>query len=183
MAGITTDSIRSYIDLPCVRCMPNAAISLGSGITAFYANNCDDSLLSSLHDIFDGTGVSLWLKDEQYMNAMTAISGSGIAYLFYFMGIMEKMAIEIGIPKEVTMSLVAQTFCGAGELIMNDLYMESERHASMSLQDRIKSISSKGGTTEAALKVLSTSNVEQEFSNAIKQAYQRAAELSIEYSK
>jgi len=169
-AGIKTSKIEKYLKKTAViRVMPNTAALIGEGAIALSAgkraNKADiklaEKLLSSC-----GTVVTVKEKD---MDAVTAVSGSGPAYVFYVTEIMGKTAEKMGLSKETAKKLVNQTLLGASKMLI----------ATGECPDILRQkVTSKGGTTEAAFKVLSNKKFADIFESAIFSAMKKSKELS-----
>jgi len=173
MAGIKISSIEHSLDHKnVVRAMPNTPAQLGFGITAFTVNTATDMELVSVADtLFETTGKAVFMKDEELLDAVTALSGSGPAYFFYFVKYMVEAGKEMGMEEHVSSMLVKQTMLGAFQILNNSKY---------SLDQMIQSVASKGGTTEAALKQFEQHSIGANIKTAIKAAEKRAKELSKE---
>ena len=144
-----------------VRAMPNLALVIGQGMTGIYAPpTLPQDLQYKLSCLFSAVGQVIWAEDEDQLNIVTAISGSGPAYFFYFMELMQNTAIQMGLSPETAIQLAKQTAYGAAKLAM-----ESPESVEM-LRKRI---TSKGGTTEAALSV---------FQNGLPDLIQKAMEAA-----
>ncbi len=172
-AGITIDNLKNWLkcnDLPIVRCMPNTPALVQSGMTGLYANEYVSEEQNDLAEsIMRAVGSTLWLKNEELLNAVTAISGSGPAYYFLVMEAMQKAAIKMGLTVDQARLLVLQTAFGAAKLAL-----ESSDDATK-LRERV---TSKGGTTEAALTKLMQGGLEELFEEALNAAKERSIELS-----
>ncbi|TNE67738.1 MAG: pyrroline-5-carboxylate reductase [Alphaproteobacteria bacterium] len=148
-AGITLSHMKEGIgaDALYVRTMPNTPAAVGAGITGMVAGaglSEDDRHL--VQRLLDATGQSVWIADEDQMNTVTAVSGSGPAYVFHLIECMAAAGVEEGLPEDVAMRLARQTIVGAARL----LDVEADVPVGK-LRDRV---TSPGGTTAAALKVL-----------------------------
>jgi len=169
-AGITTDFIGGRLGdgTRVVRVMPNTPALVGAGASAIcsgkYATGED---IAESEQIFAALG-KVYRFDESMMDAVTAVSGSGPAYLFLFAECLEKAAINAGLPEGEAAGLVAQTLFGAAKLLI-----ESSEPAS-ALRARV---TSPGGTTEAAVKVFDECGFEQGIVAAVARALDRAKEL------
>ncbi len=169
-AGITTEFIQSRLGgkTRVVRVMPNTPALVGAGASAIcrgaYAT-ADD--LATTESIFTALG-KVYRDDESLMDAVTAVSGSGPAYLFLLAEGMERAALECGLPENDAAGLVAQTLFGASKLLV-----ESGEDASV-LRERV---TSPGGTTQAALAVLNERGFEESIIAAVNGALNRAKEL------
>lgn len=125
-------------------------------------------------DIFEAVGLALWVDDEKHMDAVTAVSGSGPAYFFLIMEIMEASARELGLPADIGRQLVQQTAYGAARMALES------RDAPAALR---KQVTSPGGTTAAALKILEAGKLRELFLRALTAARDRGVELSNEFGK
>jgi pyrroline-5-carboxylate reductase len=157
-----------------VRAMPNTPALIGEGITAIYPfpHEVGERDLQQAERILGAIGETIRVQDEQegdkLLDAVTAVSGSGPAYVFFFMEAIEQAAGELNLPKEAARRLVLQTFIGAARLAA-----ESPEALSV-LRERV---TSKGGTTEAALKCMTADRIKDSIIRAVKAAYARGAEL------
>ena len=179
-AGVTTTSIKDYIIqenlshlqnfLNIYRAMPNLCASNGDSITGLFGSSVSDITNSknTVSEIFNSVGEILWVKKETDLNIVTAISGSGPAYIFYIMEVMINSAQELGLSEKDAKKLVAMTLIGSGKMGLNI----------QNLKEQISKVSSKGGTTEAALKVFEKENLSLIFNQAIKAAHARSKEIS-----
>ena len=179
-AGVTTTSIRDYIIqenlshlqnfLNIYRAMPNLCASNGDSITGLFGSSVSDITNSknTVSEIFNSVGEILWLKKEADLNIVTAISGSGPAYIFYIMEIMINSAQELGLSEKDAKKLVTMTLIGSGKMGLSI----------QNLKEQISKVSSKGGTTEAALKVFEKENLSLIFNQAIEAAHARSKEIS-----
>ena len=176
-AGVPEKDIRHWLgyDAAIVRVMPNTPALIGAGAAALYANPKVSTAQRTLtKEIFEAVGLALWIDDEKHMNAVTAVSGSGPAYFFLIMEVMEAAARELGLPADVARKLVQQTAYGAARMAL-----ESREDAS-TLR---KQVTSPGGTTAAALKILDSGKLREIFLQALTAARDRGMELSGEFSK
>ncbi len=169
-AGILTDSIAAWLHTErVVRAMPNTPALIGQGQTGLYARpgvSPEDRLL--IEQVMSGTGQYLWVPQESQLDAVTAISGSGPAYVFYFIEAMSRAAEQMGLSAEQARQLSIGTFCGAAELARRST------DSPATLRERV---TSKGGTTYAALTAMDASRVAEHFEEAMEAARLRAAEL------
>lgn len=169
-AGILTDSIASWLQSGrVVRAMPNTPALIGQGQTGLYARpgvSSEDRLL--IEQVMSSTGEHLWVSQESLLDAVTAISGSGPAYVFYFIEAMSRAAERMGLTPEQARQLSIGTFCGAAELARRSPETPAV------LRERV---TSKGGTTYAALTSMQASAVAEHFEQAMEAARLRAAEL------
>ena len=152
-----------------VRVMPNTPVQIQAGVSALYAAPCASAEQRQQAGILLGAvGTCIWLEDEQQMDAVTAISGSGPAYVFYFLEAMQQAGSELGLQPDQARILAMQTFLGAAKLALN-----SEHHfATLRAQ-----VTSKGGTTEQAILTMETNQVKTNIMRAVYAAAHRSAEL------
>ena len=176
-AGVRAEDLARWTGghSPVVRVMPNTPALLGAGMSALYAHeDVSDDQRALAGRIMEGVGRILWLKDEALMDAATAVSGSGPAYFFLFMQALVEGACRMGLDEAQARALVLQTARGAQQLAE-----ESED----SLQDLCRQVTSKGGTTEAALEVLSAAGFEALVMDALEAARRRAEEMGDENAR
>ena len=171
-AGVSIANIKLWLGgqaMPIVRCMPNTPSLVQAGMTGLYANQ---EVSHAQHDLAESTlravGSTLWLSDEDKLDAVTAVSGSGPAYYFLVMEAMQDAAQKLGLTADESRLLVLQTAFGAAKLAL-----ESEDDAGTLRQQ----VTSKGGTTEAALKTLIEGGLPKLFEDALKSAENRSVEL------
>jgi pyrroline-5-carboxylate reductase len=171
MAGITLSRIQSELSHKMVvRAMPNTPAMLGQGITCFCASEgIGFSKLLKIENLINATGRSVYIEDENMIDAVTALSGSGPAYFYYVVKHMVEAGKKMGFDEGLSRLLVKQTMLGAYHLINN---------AELSLDDLIKAVASKGGTTEAALSTFAEANIGEGLEQGILNAEKRAKELS-----
>lgn len=171
-AGIKLSDLGKWAgkDLAIVRAMPNTPALIQAGATALCANKYTSNTQRDLAEtIMRSVGLALWLKDENLMDAVTALSGSGPAYYFLIMEVMEKAATQLGLPQEQARILTLQTAFGAAKMALES------NHDAASLR---KQVTSSGGTTEQALNVLMNGDIEGLFREALEAAKKRSAELA-----
>ena len=150
--------------------MPNAPTLLGMGITGYTAaEGISFNQLIQIERLMNSTGRSVYLENEDLLNGVTALSGSGPAYFYYIVDAMIKAGTEMGIDENLSKLFVKQTMLGAYHLINN-----SEK----SLEELIKDVASKGGTTEAALKVFNDEHLKETLKKGIIAAEKRSQELN-----
>jgi len=169
-AGIKIKTILSLLskDQPIVRVMPNTPVQVGKGISVICYKNIDKKQKIIINKIFLSCGELIEL-DEKYFDAVTAISGSGPAYFCYFIECLFKSAQRLGFSKEIAQRLVLQTALGT-ILLLNKENLKAE--------ELRKKVTSKKGTTEAALNVLQNKDLEKIIYLSVKAAKNRAKELS-----
>ena len=170
MAGVKIGSIKAQLPTAkIIRAMPNLPAQIGMGMTGFTADpSVTLAELFEVHNLLNTTGKSQYFEDESLLDAVTAISGSGPAYVFYFMQAMMKEAELLGFTKAQSELLVAQTFMGAIHLLKGN---------SLTCDEWIKRVASKGGTTEAAINTFDSFRLSEHIGNGLKSAYNRAKEL------
>ncbi|MYM65953.1 pyrroline-5-carboxylate reductase [Pseudoduganella sp. FT55W] len=155
-----------------VRCMPNTPALIGMGITGMVAMaGVSEAQIKAADDILRAVGPTVWLDDESNIDAVTAVSGSGPAYVFYFIEAMQQAAEEMGLSAEQGTQLALATFAGAAQLANR-----SSEPVSL-LRERV---TSKGGTTYAALTSMESSGVKASIITALKAAAARGKELGDE---
>jgi pyrroline-5-carboxylate reductase len=152
-----------------VRCMPNTPALIGQGITGMVAmEGVSAEQKKDADNIMKAVGATVWLDEEAKIDPVTAVSGSGPAYVFYFIEAMQQAAEELGLSAEQGKQLALATFTGAAQLAArspDDVAVLRER------------VTSKGGTTYAALTSMEQSGVKQAIVDAIKAASARGKEL------
>jgi pyrroline-5-carboxylate reductase len=173
-AGISSDSIARWLSSErIVRAMPNTPALIGKGITGLYARpGVTDAERQEVVQIVKSTGDFLWVDAEEQLDAVTALSGSGPAYMFYFMEAMTAAGAEMGLTREQAYQLSVATFIGAGELA------RSSNEPPEILRQRV---TSKGGTTHAAITSMEASDIKALFQRALHAARTRAQELGQEF--
>jgi pyrroline-5-carboxylate reductase len=173
-AGIRSDSIANWLATQrVVRSMPNTPALVGKGMTALFARagaTGDDKAL--VERVIATTGESLWVQDEAQLDAVTALSGSGPAYVFYFLEAMTEAGVEMGLDASQAHRLAVATFVGASELA------RASDEAPAVLRQRV---TSRGGTTHAAITSMHESGMDKLFIRALHAARTRAEELGDEF--
>ncbi|MDZ7861654.1 pyrroline-5-carboxylate reductase [Acidovorax sp.] len=175
-AGIRSDSIAQWLGSErIVRTMPNTPALVGKGMSALFARPAvSEAERRSVQAIMATTGEFLWVDSEKQLDAVTALSGSGPAYVFYFLEAMSRAGTAMGLSVEQAHQLAVGTFVGASELARR-----SDEPPAV-LRQRV---TSKGGTTYAALQSMEKDGVGEAFERAMKAAEQRADELGNEFGK
>ena len=175
-AGITSGSIAGWIGSDrIVRAMPNTPALIGQGMTGLFARPAVSAADRALvEQVLMPTGQLLWVETESALDAVTAVSGSGPAYVFYFIEAMTEAGIEMGLPADQAQRLAIGTFMGASALAHG---------ASEPVSVLRERVTSKGGTTHAAISSLETAQVKDLFKTAMHAAHQRAGELGKEFGK
>ncbi len=173
-AGIRSDSIARWLATErVVRAMPNTPALIGQGMTALLARTAVSSKdRQVIEAVVATTGAHMWLDHEEQLDAVTALSGSGPAYVFYFIEAMLEAGTDMGLDAAQARQLAIATFVGASALA------QASDEPPQTLRERV---TSKGGTTYAALAAMETSGVKQQFKQAMQAARTRAAELGDEF--
>lgn len=171
MAGMRLEQIESVLNQKnIIRAMPNSPAELGMGMTAFSSSkDMPIEQIRKAENLLATTGRTVFFENEELLDAVTALSGSGPAYFFYVVKHMIEAGKKMGFDESTSAMLVKQTMLGSYHLINN---------ANKSLDDLIKAVASKGGTTEAALSVFNEKEVGENLQNGIVKARDRAMELS-----
>lgn len=173
-AGIRTTDLSRWLGAHSriIRVMPNTPALVLSGVSALYAMPGVSGVdRQETEAILSAVGATLWVEREELMDAVTAVSGSGPAYLFYFMEAVMQAARELGLTADEARTLTLETFYGAACLAR-----QSEESPAV-LRARV---TSKGGTTERALRVLGEHGVRDSIVDAVNQAAARSRELGDE---
>ncbi len=153
-----------------VRAMPNTPALVQSGASALYANALtNDAQKSVAESILRAVGVAVWLEDEALMDAVTALSGSGPAYFFLVMEALEEAGVKAGLTRATARLLTLETAFGAAKIALESNESTAELRAR---------VTSKGGITEQALKVLEQGRLRELFEAALKAAQARSVELA-----
>ena len=173
-AGIRSDSIAQWLgNDQIVRAMPNTPALVGQGMTGLFARpqvSAAQRLLAE--QIITTTGQLVWVQQESQLDAVTALSGSGPAYVFYFLEAMQQAGVEMGLPAEQALQLAIGTFSGASQLAAQS------GEAPAVLRERV---TSKGGTTFAALEHMRAADIAAHFVGAMHAAERRAKALGDEF--
>ncbi len=169
-AGIKISTIQSIIgiEVPVIRVMPNTPALIQRGVSALAAGkNVSNEQMDIAHDIFNAVGASFSVEEEM-MDAVTAISGSGPGFIFKIMECFVEAAERQGFDSETALLMIKNTFLGSAMLAEN---------SNNSLSDLRKMVTSPGGTTEAGLKYLDENRIEEIISGTIETATERSVEL------
>lgn len=181
-AGITTHALNNWatggdsnIELPIVRCMPNTPSLLQCGATAMFATpKVGDEQKTLTDNMLNAVGISAWVDNEAAIDAVTALSGSGPAYFFAFMEAMQQAAIKQGLPENIAREFTLQTALGAARMAC-----ESGEEIGL-LRERV---TSKGGTTAAALESFAQNDLNQTVGQAMQAANDRSKSLAEELTQ
>lgn len=168
-AGITAATIESRLgERPVVRTMPNTPLMVGLGAVAMApGKHANASHLAQARKLFDAVGVVVEVQEDQ-LDAVTALSGSGPAYVFYLVELLAKAGVEMGLPADVALKLASQTAYGAGKMLAN---------AKDTPIDLRRKVTSPGGTTQAAVEVMQERKLDTIVIDALKAAQRRSVEL------
>lgn len=176
VAGIRTRDIRRWLCgyTQIIRAMPNTPALVHAAITGLFAlPKVNTKEKHSAETILKAVGSVLWVEHEELLDAVTAISGSGPAYIFYFMEAMQQAGRELGLNDIQSYQLSLETFLGAAKLVS----ISKESAATL----RAK-VTSKNGTTEYAIKAMENDEINKKIVRAIHAAYKRSKELGNEFS-
>ncbi|MDD4942681.1 pyrroline-5-carboxylate reductase [Rhodoferax sp.] len=175
-AGIRSDSIAAWLGTErVVRAMPNTPALIGQGISGLFARAAVTSTdKAQIEQVMSTTGQFLWLEGESQLDAVTALSGSGPAYVFYFMEAMTMAGVEMGFTRDQAYQLAVATFSGASALA------QASSDSPQVLRQRV---TSKGGTTFAAISSMEDNDVRALFIDAMYAARERAKQLGDEFGK
>jgi len=173
-AGIRASDIQRWLPgVPIVRSMPNRPALQGCGMTGLYASaDVSTERRAQAEQILGAVGATLWLEREQHMDIVTAVSASGPAYFFLLIEMLEHAGVAQGLSAEVARKLAIETAYGSGAMA----HAASEPPSVLREQ-----VTSKGGTTAAALRVLEERRIREAFDAAVAAATRRAAELADEF--
>ncbi|MFJ7725456.1 pyrroline-5-carboxylate reductase [Neobacillus sp. NPDC097160] len=163
LAGVSMNAIEIVARKPLsiARSMPNTSAAVGRSATAIAVNErVSADQLETTKRLFGTVGLARFVEEEQ-LDAVTGLSGSGPAYIYYLIEAMENSAAEIGLEKQVAKELIVQTLIGAAEMVKN---------SSKSPEQLRKEVTSPGGTTEAGVKILEAHGVQQAFISCIQAA-------------
>jgi len=175
-AGIRCADIARWLEghSRIVRVMPNTPALIGAGVSGMYATaGVGETDRRAAEKILGAAGKSVWFDREPLLDAVTAVSGSGPGYVFYFIEALEEAAIALGLDTEAARLLAVETFLGAAKLAATG----SDGPAAL----RAK-VTSKGGTTESAIAFMERHEVKRDIVEAVKRAEQRARELGDLYA-
>lgn len=177
VAGIRSADIARWTggNPAIVRVMPNTPALLGCGASGLFGNAAaSPAQRETAEAVLRAVGVTVWLQQESQLDAVTAVSGSGPAYFFLLMELIEKQAVRLGLTPESARILTLQTALGAARMAL-----ESEEPVG----ELRRRVTSPGGTTEAALRILSEPEFAATVNRALESANKRAAELADEFGK
>ncbi|HEX2333355.1 MAG TPA: pyrroline-5-carboxylate reductase [Burkholderiales bacterium] len=176
-AGVTLETLSRRLGghRKLVRCMPNTPSLIGAGIAGLYAApGVNDDEKAAAESILAAVGEVVWVPQERLLDPVTAVSASGPAYVFWFIEQLAAAAEKLGLSRDTSMKLALHTVLGAARLAASS----SDTPATLR-----KNVTSKGGTTEAALKVLDEEKLAERFMRAVQAASRRATELGTEQGR
>jgi pyrroline-5-carboxylate reductase len=171
-AGFNLERLAAFFDTgqPVIRAMPNTPATIGKAMSVAIANIYVTPAQKTLaSQLLRAVGALEWIGDESLLDAVTALSGSGPAYVFLLMDILAKAGVENGLPHELAIALARQTVIGAATL--------AERTPETSAQTLRENVTSPGGTTEAALEILMNGDLQNLFDRALAAATHRSRDL------
>lgn len=171
-AGIRIEKYRQYLgsDIRMIRVMPNTPSLVGKGMSGLVADDrVTDADKSFITEAFDGVGATLWVADEDELDILGAVAGSGPAYFFEFMASLQKAAVGLGFDSDKARTMVQQTALGAAEMaIASDLELEDLR----------KQVTSKGGSTAKGIEQYQAFDIDKISDSAVKAAVKRNQEMA-----
>lgn len=176
-AGISCQALSRWLNgyNAIVRVMPNTPAQIQAGISGLYAaEGVSMEQREQANLLLSAVGSTLWVDDESKIDAVTAISGSGPAYVFYFIEALEQAALELGFDQEQARTLSLQTFLGASQLASQSASPAAELRAQ---------VTSKGGTTASAIQSMEQASIKQAIIQAAHAAAARAHELGEQLAK
>ncbi len=172
-AGQTIENLESVFSpsSPIIRVMPNTPASIGKGVSVATSNaSVQEGIKSSVSALLESCGQCHWLNDEHLMDSVTALSGSGPAYIFYLIEALAQSGEKLGLPQDMSMDLARQTVIGSAAL--------AEFCSDTSAEQLRKNVTSPGGTTQAALEKMMDGRLQSLLDEALTAAKHRAEELS-----
>jgi len=175
-AGVNLKTISKYLKTPSclVRSMPNNPALVGAGITAFFSKRISANNQRKIEKIFKGCGKTLWVKKESDLDSVTALSGSGPAFVYYFIQGLSEAGEKLGLSPKIASLLALETVYGASLTLLKTKRSPAEL---------IPLVASKGGTTLAGLEVLQKMHFKKILETTLQKASRRAKELQILFEK
>ena len=176
-AGVRVDALSRWLQghRKLVRCMPNTPALIGAGIAALYAlAEVSAEERNKAETILRAVGEVVWVEDERLLDPVTAVSGSGPAYVFWFIEQLAASGEKLGLPRDTSLKLAMQTVLGAAKLAAQSDQTPAELR---------RQVTSKGGTTEAALNVFEREKLAERMMKALEAASRRGAALGDELGK
>lgn len=175
-AGIRADRLQHWLGtgIAVVRSMPNRPALIGAGASGLYADASVSPASRRLAElVLASTGITVWVNAEDQIDAVTALSGSGPAYFFRLAELMAEAGTALGLDADVARQLAAQTLAGAGQLVAAEKTPDLARMRA--------EVTSKGGTTEAALNAFAAQGFDQLVATAMAAAERRSRELAAQF--
>jgi len=175
-AGIPSARYHDYFNtqISIVRVMPNTPSLLGLGMSGLYAaDGVTNNQKSDIGNIMNAVGEILWVDDEKHIDSVTACSGSSPAYFFLMMEYMQKSAVNMGLSDAQARLLIEQAALGAAQMV--------KQNQDVSLSELRKQVTSKGGTTHAAVETLKAQGLDQCMDQAMNNCVIRAGEMAKEF--
>lgn len=170
IAGVSMELIKNTVEteIPLIRAMPNTSSSIGFSATTIAASDdVNEEQMEIATSILQAIG-TVMIVEEDELHITTGLAGSGPAYLYYIAEGMERTALDLGLDKKITRQLIAQTFIGAGQMLLNN---------NLDLTTLRENVTSPGGTTEAGINQLELGHVKEVFQTCVKSAIDRSREL------
>lgn len=171
-AGIRIEKYRQYLgnSIRMIRVMPNTPSLVGKGMSGLVADDrVNDDDKAYITEAFDGVGATLWLANEDELDILGAVAGSGPAYFFEFMASLQKAATALGFDREKARLMVQQTALGAAEMAIA---------SELELEDLRKQVTSKGGSTAKGVEVYQGADIDDISAKAVKAAVKRNQEMA-----
>jgi pyrroline-5-carboxylate reductase len=171
-AGCSIDTMEKALNQPCsvIRTMPNTPSQIGLGVSGIYPSSHTNTQQKELAEqLMSAVGITKWLDNEGEIDHIIAVTGSAPAYFFLFMEAIEKHAVTLGFTAKESRELVQQTALGAAQMVVNN---------DIPISDLRKNVTSKGGTTQAALTTFIDGGLEQLVTKAMNSALHRAKEMA-----
>lgn len=171
-AGRTIASMKKHLaDNVVIRAMPNLPATIGKGVTvAVSSDPLDDAKKSKVNPLLEAVGSFYWVDDEALLDTVTGISGSGPAYIFYFIEALEQIGKEMGLSDELAKGLAYATVCGSAD------FADESEHDAATLREQV---TSPNGTTQAGLEVLmAEGGLKEVLRQTVQAAVDRSKELS-----
>jgi pyrroline-5-carboxylate reductase len=170
-AGICFQDLKKWLGVKAkvVRSMPNLAAAVGKGMTGLFASNLTNVHKKLVSELFKLIGEIIWIKNENLMDAITSVCGSGPGIIFLLIESLQKAACELGFSDNDAKTLVLQTMLGSSTLALKS------KHSARVLREQV---TSPHGTTEAAIKILQKRHIEKILREALTAAVNRAADIA-----
>jgi pyrroline-5-carboxylate reductase len=170
-AGISCERIKALlnVDVAIIRCMPNTPSLYGKGVSGLYSSGANESQRALADYLMQATGLVIWVDEQTKIDAITAISGSGPAYFFMFMEAMVDKARQLGFDEATARQLVQHTASGATTMV---------EHSDSSIAQLRQNVTSKGGTTAAALATYTERGLPAMVDAAMQAAFDRAQQMA-----